>query len=92
MKRIERPKKRTDSDWEDEVPLYRSYGVRRKVFPWVERFKLYLVRALLIFIFVFPILCGIFALLMMVVYVPGVLFRSLMILFYGFLLGSWLLH
>ena len=49
MKRIERPKKRTDSDWEDEVPLYRSYGVRRKVFPWVERSKLYLVRALLIF-------------------------------------------
>lgn len=90
MKRIERQKKRTDRDWNDEVPLYRSYGVRRKVFPWVERFKLYLVRALLIFIFVFPILCGVFALLMMAVYVPGVLFRSLMILFYGFLLGFWL--
>lgn len=64
-------------DYPDEVPLHRSYGVRRKVYPWVERFKLYVTRALLIFVFGFPLSCAGFVFLMFMLFVPGVLVRFL---------------
>ena len=85
-----RKNKKTDWHYPDEVPLHRSYGVRRKVYPWVERFKLYVTRALLIFIFMFPLSCAGFVFLMFMLFVPGVLVRVLIASFLVLLLVIWL--